>query len=132
MMYTRRRLLTAASLAGVANLVRFPRLLAAEEALDTTSVRLSKSTPICGAPVYVAEELLRAEGFTDIRYVDAGPSALTANDAVRRGEIDFISGFAIQQLKALDAGVPLTVLAGLHAGCFELFAQKSIHGIAEL
>ena len=130
-MYTRRRLLTTASLAAAANLVHSPRLLAGEEALETTSVRLFRGTPICGAPVYAAEELLRTEGFTDIRYVEP-VNGLTSNDLVRRGEIDFISGFAIQQLKALDAGVPLTVLAGLHAGCFELFAQTNIHGIAEL
>jgi NitT/TauT family transport system substrate-binding protein len=130
-MYTRRRFLTTASLAAAANLVRSRRLLAAEEALETTSVRLLGTTPICGAPVYVAEELLRAEGFTNIRYVEAS-GGLTSNDLVRRGEIDFISGFAIQQLKQLDSGVPLTVLAGLHAGCFELFAQKNIQSIAEL
>jgi NitT/TauT family transport system substrate-binding protein len=131
MMYTRRRLLTAASLAGVASLIPPRRPLGAEEALETTAVRLFRGTPICGAPVYVAEELLRAEGFSDIRYVEP-VNGLTSNDAMRRGEIDFISGFAIQQLKALDAGVPMTVLAGLHAGCFEFFAQKNIHGIAEL
>ena len=131
MMYTRRRFLTTASLAAAANFVRSRRLLAGEEALETTSVRLFRGTPICGAPAYVAEELLRTEGFTDIRYVEP-VNGLTPNDAVRRGEIDFISGFAIQQLKALDAGLPLTVLSGLHAGCFELFAQKNIHGIAEL
>jgi NitT/TauT family transport system substrate-binding protein len=131
MMYTRRRLLTAASLAAAANLVRSGRLLAGQETLETTAVRLFRGTPICGAPVYVAEELLRTEGFTDIRYVEP-VNGLTSNDLVLRGEIDFISGFAVQQLKALDAGVPLTVLAGLHAGCFELFAQTNIHGIAEL
>ena len=130
-MYTRRRFLTTASLAAAANFVRSRRLLAAEEALETASIRLFRGTPICGAPAYVAEELLRSEGFTDIRYV--GPvDGRTSNDAVRRGEIDFISGFAIQHLKALDASVPLTVLAGMHAGCFELFAQKNIHGIGEL
>src|SRR5438067_4365155 len=116
MMYTRRRFLATASLAAAANLVHSRRLLAGEETRETTSVRLFRGTPICGAPVYVAEELLRTEGFTDIRYVEP-VSGVTANDAVRRGEIDFISGFAIQQLKAPDAGVPLTVLAGLHAGC---------------
>ena len=131
MMYTRRRLLTAASLAGVASLIPPRRPLGAEEALETTAVRLFRGTPICGAPVYAAEELLRTEGFTDIRYVEP-VNGLTSNDLVRRGEIDFISAFAIQHLKALDAGVPLTVLAGLHAGCFELFAQTNIHGIAEL
>jgi NitT/TauT family transport system substrate-binding protein len=127
----RRRFLTTASLVVATNLVRSRRLLAGEETLETTSVRLFRGTPICGAPVYVAEELLRAEGFSDIRYVEP-VNGLTSNDAMRRGEIDFISGFAIQQLKALDAGVPMTVLAGLHAGCFEFFAQKNIHGIAEL
>ena len=118
-------------MAAAANLVHSPRLLAEQEALETTSVRLFRGTPICGAPVYAAEELLRTEGFTDIRYVEP-VNGLTSNDLVRRGEIDFISAFAIQHLKALDAGVPLTVLAGLHAGCFEFFAQKNIHGIAEL
>ena len=95
----RRRFLTTASLAVAANLVRSPRLLAGQEALETTSIRLVRGTPICGAPVYVAEELLRTEGFTDIRYVEVVKGF--PNDAIRRGEIDFISGFAIQQLKAL-------------------------------
>src|ERR1700746_477038 len=81
MMYTRRRFLTTVSLGAAANLVRSPRLLAGEEALETTSVRLSRVTPICGAPVYVAEELLRTEGFTDIRYVEP-VKGLTPNDAV--------------------------------------------------
>jgi NitT/TauT family transport system substrate-binding protein len=128
MMQTRRQFLRSVSLAAATTLMSAPQSPAAEEALETTSVRLFRGTPICGAPVYVAEELLRAEGFTDIRYVEA-VNPLTS---VRRDEIDFISGFAIQQLRALDAGVPLTVLAGLHAGCFEFFAQKNIHGIVEL
>jgi NitT/TauT family transport system substrate-binding protein len=128
---TRRCFLSTLSLAGAACFVRASVAVAAEGPPETTSVRLFRGTPICGAPVYVAEELLRAEGFTDVRYVEP-VNGLTANDAMRRGEIDFISGFAIQQLKALDAGVPMTVLAGLHAGCFEFFAQKNIHGIAEL
>jgi NitT/TauT family transport system substrate-binding protein len=128
---TRRCFLFTLSLAGAACFVRASVAVAAEGPPETTSVRLFRGTPICGAPVYVAEELLRAEGFTDVRYVEP-VNGLTANDAMRRGEIDFISGFAIQQLKALDAGVPMTVLAGLHAGCFEFFAQKNIHGIAEL
>jgi NitT/TauT family transport system substrate-binding protein len=92
---------------------------------------LLKGTPICGAPVYLAEELLRAEGFTDIRYAETALGA-PSFQAVGRGEIDFISGFALQHLKALDAGARITVLAGLHVGCFELFAQENIRGITEL
>jgi NitT/TauT family transport system substrate-binding protein len=124
---TRRRFLETLSLAGAAGLIRARQSPAAEEALETTSVRLLKGTPICGAPVFLAEELLRAEGFTDIRYVETKGSG-----AVTRGEIDFITGFAIQQLKAIDASEPMTVLAGVHVGCFELFAQENTRGIAGL
>ena len=43
--------------------------LADEAPLETTAVRLIKIPGICIAPQYVAEELLRAEGFTEVRYV---------------------------------------------------------------
>jgi NitT/TauT family transport system substrate-binding protein len=117
---TRRHFLTSLSLAGAAGLLGARRSPAAEEVLETTSVRLLKGTPICAAPVYLAEDLLRAEGFTDIRYVET-----KASGAVGRREIDFISGFALQQIKAIDASEPMTVLAGVHVGCFELFAQET-------
>ena len=32
----------------------------------------------------------------------------------------------------LDGGAPLTIVAGMHAGCFELFAHDHIRGIADL
>jgi NitT/TauT family transport system substrate-binding protein len=74
--------------------------------------------------------LLRAEGFTDIRYPDI--PAATQFEALGRGEIDFSGGFALSHVKAIDAGAPIVVLAGLHVGCFELFAKESIRGITEL
>ena len=43
-----------------------------------------RSPGICVAPGYIAEDLLRAEGFTEIRYIPD-----YAVDAVARGEIDF-------------------------------------------
>jgi NitT/TauT family transport system substrate-binding protein len=61
MMPTRRRFLATLSLAGGAGLVGPQRTFAAEGALETTTVRLSKIAGICIAPQYVAEELLRAE-----------------------------------------------------------------------
>ena len=42
---------------------------AAEPPPETTSVRLAKIRGICIAPQYVAEELLHAEGFTEVGYV---------------------------------------------------------------
>jgi NitT/TauT family transport system substrate-binding protein len=127
---TRRHFLARLSLAGAAGLLGARPLPAAEGTLETTSVRLLKGA-ICGAPVYVAEELLRAEGFTDIRY--GGPAAGTPPfEALGRGEIDFIVGFALNHVKAIDAGTRMTVLAGVHVGCFELFAQQNVRGITEL
>jgi NitT/TauT family transport system substrate-binding protein len=71
---TRRRFLTTLSVAGGAVLLGARPAPAAEGALETTTVRLARNPGICIAPQYVAEELLRAEGFTDIRYVE-GPLA---------------------------------------------------------
>jgi NitT/TauT family transport system substrate-binding protein len=51
---------------------------------------------------------------------------------VGRGEIDFASTFAATVVYHLDAGVPVTVLSGLHSGCFELFAHGPIQSIGDL
>ena len=87
MTQTRRRFLSTLSAVGAAGLVRAPRASAAEAALETTTVRLTKSAAICIAPEYVAEEFLRAEGFTDIRYVDL-PETTTRIEAIARGTLD--------------------------------------------
>jgi NitT/TauT family transport system substrate-binding protein len=84
MTQTRRRFLTTLSMAGAAGLVR---PAAAAEALETTTVGLVNDRSICIAPEYVAEELLRAEGFSDIRYVEAPGSQQV--DAFLRGELNF-------------------------------------------
>ena len=136
---TRRRFLTTLSLAGAAGVVRAPALFAAERSLETTSVRLGrKSLVFCEAPLQAAGELLRAEGFTDMRYVDIGgtkglmPLMTPTISAIVRGNVDFALSFAMLFLPAIDAGVPITVLAGVHVGCFEFFARDGICSIAEL
>jgi NitT/TauT family transport system substrate-binding protein len=62
---TRRRFISSVALAGAAGHLHIPSVAAAEGALETTSVRLPKIPSICVAPQDIAEELLRAEGFTD-------------------------------------------------------------------
>jgi NitT/TauT family transport system substrate-binding protein len=96
---TRRRFLTTLSLTGAASFVRAPRVLAAEEPLETT-VRILKNPAICLAPQYIAEELLRAEGFTDIRYVDQGPVELSVKIGSR--EADFSLEFAARLVQTID------------------------------
>jgi NitT/TauT family transport system substrate-binding protein len=73
------------------------------------------------------EALLRAEGFTDVRLVP--PSHI---DSVARGELDFDSENAPWLVLQVDAGEPITVLAGMHVGCYELFVHEPIQTIADL
>jgi NitT/TauT family transport system substrate-binding protein len=130
MIQTRRHFLTSLSSAGVAGLVGVPRARAAEAPLETTTVRVAKTNAICMAAQYVADELLRAEGFTDIRYIDlVTPSP---SRPLARGEVDFASEFAAPVITVIDAGLPLMVLAGVHVGCFVLFGNEAIRSITDL
>jgi NitT/TauT family transport system substrate-binding protein len=130
-MQTRRGFLTTVSLAGAAGLLRAPLLHAAEGALETTTVRLTKgSASICGAPKRIAGELLRAEGFTDIHYLPE--PALDTTEAVGSGAFDFAMNFASSLTAAIDRGVAVTALAGIHVGCFGLFGHAGIRGISDL
>jgi NitT/TauT family transport system substrate-binding protein len=71
MMLRRRDLLRGMSAAGAGALAGWhPERAAAEPPPETTRLRILKSTSMCWAPQYVAEDLLRAEGFTDLAYVD--------------------------------------------------------------
>src|SRR6516225_3921743 len=125
--HTRRRFLATMTLAG---LIRPPPATAGEGLLETTSVRLSNSRVICIAPQYVAEDLLRAEGFTDIRYVDNPRPG--SPEATARGELDFSLNTAWDLLTKIDAGERTTLLAGVMVGCYELFGNEGIHGIIDL
>jgi NitT/TauT family transport system substrate-binding protein len=131
MAQTRRSFLSMTALAGTAGILTPQRTLAEEPALETTTVRVARAPAICLAPQYVSEELLRADGFSDIRYVEVSdPAAI--GQAIGRSEADFSAAFAIDPIQAIDAGAPIAVLAGVHVGCYELFAQQNIRGIAEL
>ena len=120
-------LATLSSAAGV-SLIGRPNAFAQQAPPETTTIRIAKIAGICVAPQYVADELLRAEGFTDIRYVatDSGtPAALS----LARGEVDFTANYAPPIIVAIDAGEPITIVAGEHVGCFELFANEGIRSI---
>src|SRR6516162_8022866 len=128
---TRRQFLTGLSLAGAAGLLRAPSAPAAEGGLEITTVRIARVDGICIAPQYVAEELLRAEAFTDVRYVSLAPGHNTP-EGIASGEVDFGTNFASVLVAGLDRGVDLTVLGGVHVGCFELFVNDTTRSLAEL
>jgi NitT/TauT family transport system substrate-binding protein len=127
---TRRRFLTTLSLAGAAGIVPPRRTLAAGP-LEITTVRLLRAPAICHAPQFVAEQLLYAEGFSEVRFIDA-PSTVEVNDAIARGRIDFNLHFASQFVSAIDGGAPITILAGVHVGCFELIANDTVRTMNDL
>jgi NitT/TauT family transport system substrate-binding protein len=62
--WTRRRFLGGLTLAGTAGLLGLHlRPAVAEPPPETTTLKLPKTPSICAAPLYVAEELFKTEGF---------------------------------------------------------------------
>ena len=145
---SRRRFLTNLAFTGavglggasVASLGGGRKSFAAEPPSEVTTIRFGKDPGTCIAP-QVFEELLRAEGFTDIRYVDiteahvrradaAGSEALS--DMIAHGEVDFGRTFAPGFVLGMNAGAPVMVLSGLHLGCFEIFGKNEIRTLGDL
>jgi NitT/TauT family transport system substrate-binding protein len=126
----RRRFLATLSSAGAAGLLGVPNSFGQDGPPETTTIRLVKNGGICIAPQYVADELLRAEGFTDIQYVLKPPAVIP--EALRRGEVDLSLHFSAPSIVAIDAGEPITIVAGVHVGCFELFAHDGIRSIRDM
>ena len=130
--WSRREFLSTAALAGTGALLGLhSNALAAEPPPETTKIRIIRSPAICFAPLYVAEEFLRAEGFTDVQYVK-GVGDTSDEKMVGDGEADFVAGFAGRHVFALDAGNPIVVLTGLHTGCYELYGTDRIRSIRDL
>ena len=110
----------AAALAGMG-----AKPAAAEPPPETTRIRLAWSTTLCFAPQYVAEELLRAEGFTTVEYVRREPQVPSAV-LMAKGEIDLSFGLGPNFIRRADEGDPVVLLAGGHVGCFELFGTRRV------
>ena len=53
-------------------------------------------------------------------------------ELIGSGEVDFSLNFAAPLIVAMDAGEPIKVLAGVHPGCFELFANQRVRSVLDL
>jgi len=128
---SRRTFVSGLTLAGAAGLLGWrPELAAAEPPPETKRLRVHHSLSLCQAPQYVAEELLRAEGFTDVEYIPHGKKGFY--QAVASGDADIAGDFAPQLVVQLDRGAPIVVLGGIHVGCFELFGTERVRAIRDL
>src|SRR3989441_9100115 len=123
MIQNRRRLLAMLSSAASACFIGGPDSSAQEQPPETSSLRLAKIPGICVAPQYVAEELLRSEGFTTVQYVELPVDVYPGFAA---GMIDVSMAFVAPFLIQIDTGLPLVLLGGVHAGCFELFGTERV------
>ena len=133
--WTRREFLSAAALAGGSTVLGFQSdAYGAEAPPETTRLRLHKTSSLCNTSLYVAEELLRAEGFTEIQYFgdQDTTTGVPGARAMAAGEFDMGQNFAAPLVMALDMGFPIVLIGGVHVGCFELFASEGIRTIADL
>jgi NitT/TauT family transport system substrate-binding protein len=92
--WSRREFVEELTLAGSAGLLGMrPGDAAAEPPPETTTLRLLEIPALCWAPQYVAEELLRAEGFSRVQYVkkEIGPRTF---QALGSGEAHMSMGIA--------------------------------------
>lgn len=127
----RRAFLARTAALGAASILPLPRLASAERPSETTRVRFVHVPSICTAPQYVAEELLRAEGFSQVEYIREVGSAEFAG-AIAAGQADFAIKTAPYLVPRLGIDERIVVLAGLHSGCYELFAHDKIRAIGDL
>jgi len=119
---------TGAGLVGAA-----PRSASAEPPPETTRIRLSQTPVLCVAPQYVASELLRAEGFSEVQYVKRdGDFQKWQRQALPSGEIDIMTGYVTTYATQIDAGDPIVLLSGVHVGCYELVGTERVRAIRDL
>jgi NitT/TauT family transport system substrate-binding protein len=98
---------------------------------EIRSVRFTTYPAACIAPLWVAEDLLRGEGFTEVSYVDVPDDQLTIQ-AMAAGRADFSIEAAPAIPFYVDAGLPVIALTGLHTGCFELFGNAGANSVRDL
>ncbi len=130
--WTRRAFLNAAALAGVESFLRLTADAgAAEPPPETASLKLLEIPALCWAPQYIAEELLRTEGFSRVQYIkrEIGPGMF---EPLRSGEANLSMGIAGPLMIEIEAGAPIVLLAGIHVGCYELFGTGGIRTIRNL
>ena len=136
----RRDILQAAAAAVAGAIAALPALAAGEPPPETKRIRLMRFPMdiACVSPMWIAEEMLRAEGFDEVTYVPITwervktATSNLAETMVGAGEADLTISDIFAILPALDAGKQLAVVGGIHGGCYELFGAKALRSIHDL
>jgi NitT/TauT family transport system substrate-binding protein len=143
---TRRDFLASVGASAAAGVLGARISLADEPPPEVTTIRLLGDANICQAPAFIVDDLLRTEGFTDVRYLYPSESvwvkkgqgrpryllSVPVDDGVTSGELDFDSFTPPAMISLLDSGAAMTAVAGVHSGCYELFAHEPIRTVRDL
>ena len=128
--FDRRKFLGHTATLGFASLLGMHRLASAEPPPEVSRIRLVHAPAICLSPQYVAEDLLRAEGFSQVEYVELETNSVASAIAAGRAEMSMDA--TVELIPVLDAGAKVVVLAGIHAGCYELFGNERVRAVRDL
>ena len=126
--------LTTVSAVGTLSL--YPEIAAAEPPPETTSISIvhDPSIPVlCYGPQYVATEMLKLEGFTEINYAPyAEEDGAMDSPVLAAGRADISTAWVADIILTADQGGPIVALSGMHIGCTEIVAQEDIRSIRDL
>jgi NitT/TauT family transport system substrate-binding protein len=95
---------------------------------ETTTVRFVSPAP-CDPSSALAKEFLLEEGFKDIQYVRVSN---TTTEWLTSSVAEFSTGYGNLIAANVDTSLPILALAGVHPGCFEIFATPGISTIRDL
>ena len=84
--FNRRHFLSGTTALGAAAILGWPENSRAKPPPETKKIRIVRAAAICLAPQFLAEELLRLEGFSEINYINATTGNLC--DALEDGTAD--------------------------------------------
>src|SRR6185295_12145604 len=112
----RRRFLQQSAALGAASLMGLPGSAKAEPPPEVKKIRLVHFPAICVAPGYLAEELLHAEGFDEVEYVDV--TANLFSPYIASGRIDMWLEAAPALVNILASYDSVLALGGIHSGCY--------------
>lgn len=130
--WSRREFLGTMAVAGTGAFLGLqPEGISAEPPPETARIRIPQIPSACRSPEWVAEELLRTEGFTDVQYVLV-QGTQGVERALASGEADIGAHFAAPVILRLEAGDPIVIVGGEHVGCFELLGTDRIRTIRDL
>lgn len=126
----RRGFLARTAALGAGSLLALPRPAAAEPPPEVDKIRLMHAPAICLSPQYIAEHLLRAEGFAQVEYVELASN--TVGGMIAAGAADLSMDAIPELIPLIDAGADAVIVAGVHAGCYELFGNARVRAVRDL